>query len=539
MTAPDNPKCHADLKELSVKHRRPLHSMYALASRTDPYMAGQPFRAELAHWFAGLYNQLAIRFGVHVRAIFYKLVSQPDAVIRVNGKPFENTLECFIELNAACRDARYLDLIPADVIVDRRNPPPTINLDSRSDASAEIGTEPGDIERHEFGIYYEAPTLSLPEIDLTSEPRIGQRYHLEIWIEKSTANDILLPLGRYYGINIATFVGEVSSTACKNLVDRAIASGRPVRILYISDFDPGGRSMPVAAAVKIGFEAMKSGVDLDIRVEQVALTEEQCRKYELPRTPIKESEMRAAKFEARFGAGATELDALEAIHPGVLRQILVEHIDRYYDHGLDDDVEHAIEEFRANIEETRDEVLEDHADELERLAAERKEIDRVFGEVRDPAREAYDLAVAEAQRVFDGAIEGVRDRVTEMEALYIEQARPLLDQITEELRGAAPDPDQFDWPEPVDGDEWDDPLYDSTREYVEQVDRFREFQDKDSDVRLGRDRVVTKACQDCGKVFESISPKQRYCSDLCRRRAGGVQHASHGKQQDIGGARDG
>src|SRR4029077_6310446 len=116
-------------------------------------------------------------------------------------------------------------------------------------------------------------------------------------------------------------IGEVSTTRCEELVDRAVANGRPVRILHVTDFDPAGRDMPISAAVKIDFFAKKSGVDLDIRLEHVVLTEEQCIQYRLPRTPIKETENRAASFEARYGAGATELDALEALHPGVLRQI--------------------------------------------------------------------------------------------------------------------------------------------------------------------------------------------------------------------------
>ena len=157
-------------------------------------------------------------------------------------------------------------------------------------------------------------------------------------------NEVLSPLGREYGINVATFIGEVSATACKNLVDRAIASGKPVRIAYISDFDPAGRDMPISAAVKIDFFAKKSGVDLDIRLAPVALTEEQCIQYQLPRTPIKKTETRLASFEARYGEGATELDALEAPHPGALREILVEYIDRYYDHALDEEVEHAVQQ---------------------------------------------------------------------------------------------------------------------------------------------------------------------------------------------------
>jgi hypothetical protein len=69
------------------------------------------------------------------------------------------------------------------------------------------------------------------------------------------------------------------------------------------------------------------------------LTADQCKQYHLPRTPIKDSERRAGVFEARHGAGATELDALEALHPGELRKIVIEAVDHYYDSDLQERAE--------------------------------------------------------------------------------------------------------------------------------------------------------------------------------------------------------
>jgi hypothetical protein len=74
--------------------------------------------------------------------------------------------------------------------------------------------------------------------------------------------------------------------------------------------------MPVAMARKIEHNLRTNAPDLDIQVRVVLLTKEQCEEYRLPRSPIKESERRAARFEERFGEGTTELDALEALHPG-------------------------------------------------------------------------------------------------------------------------------------------------------------------------------------------------------------------------------
>jgi hypothetical protein len=274
----------------------------------------------------------------------------------------------------AIRDARYLRLIPTELIIDRRNPAPIIHFDSDDDVRAEIKINRGWVAQRSFGLEYRAPSYYLPRATLVQEPSFGRRYQIEIWIEKSTYNDVLRPLAEEYGINIKTFIGEATLTACKDLVDRAIESGRPVRILHVTDFDPAGLDMPISAAVKIDFMAKQSGVDLDIQLEHVALTPEQCIQYQLPRTPIKKTEGRTAGFEARYGEGATELDAFEALRPGVLRQILVEHIERYRDDDLDDRIEDAVEQYRDDLDHAAASVCTRHAEELAALDRQRADI---------------------------------------------------------------------------------------------------------------------------------------------------------------------
>jgi hypothetical protein len=323
------------LKRLAGELERPITSLQALAGHTDPYLAPRPFRRAPAEWFSRLYTKLEILPGSHVRRIFYRVVSQQSPVLLPDGEPFENTLECWTFLCNASRDARYLGLIPVNAIIDRRNPDPEIYFTDEEESAAEISVDDGGVELSaDTSVFYDGPQISLPSLILT-DPVIAQRYHIEIWCEKSTMNDVLLPLGRRYGINIVTAVGEMSATRCEELVDRVRKIGRPVRILYLSDFDPAGQSMPAAAARKIEFFARgpdpEDDIEEDIQLIPVVLTHDQCVQYKLPRIPIKESERRAAKFEARFGEGATELDALEALHPGELERILVEHIHRYYD----------------------------------------------------------------------------------------------------------------------------------------------------------------------------------------------------------------
>ena len=70
--------------------------------------------------------------------------------------------------------------------------------------------------------------------------------------------------------------------------------------------------MPVAVAHQIEFWLQDYTPGADINLTPLALTRDQVITYQLPRIPIKESDARKAGFEERYGAGAVELDALEA-----------------------------------------------------------------------------------------------------------------------------------------------------------------------------------------------------------------------------------
>jgi len=221
-----------------------------------------------------------------------------------------------------------------------------------------------------------------------------------------------------------------------------------VRILYISDFDPAGLSMPVATARKIEW-----AIDdcQDIQLQPVALTHEQCVEYALPRTPIKETELRAARFERRFGEGATELDALEALRPGALEDILVEEITRFYDEDFTQEWVAARTEAHDRLEAIGREIRERHAGEDSGLAQR----------LADLRRQADELAqdIAEHNEV-----------------------------IARELGEACRDL-EFHWPVPREVEEWEDPLFDGQRDYLAQIDRYKQHQGKPTGRRRHDDGV--------------------------------------------------
>lgn len=302
--------------------------LIALAAQNDPFYVGTDTDCKNGQWFADLWGRFGYTDNIHLRRVHYQIVSQKAPVLMPNGDPYENTLRCWNFLEQASKAARYLELIDPKAFTDRRNPDPHLFAEWLPTAPAIEVYNPNDLYSFEFPEFPHYPRYEVSGYDAV------QRYHLEIWCEKSTMNDVLMPLCQRYGVNLVTGVGEQSITSTIQLVQRAIDSGKPVRVFYVSDFDPAGRSMPVAVARKTEYYIEKYDPDIDFRLFPVILTEHQCQMYALPRTPIKTSEKRKGAFEDQFGTGATELDALEALHPGALVRILQEYILTYYDTDL-------------------------------------------------------------------------------------------------------------------------------------------------------------------------------------------------------------
>ena len=59
-----------------------------------------------------------------------------------------------------------------------------------------------------------------------------------------------------------------------------------------------------------------------------------------------------------------------------------------------------------------------------------------------------------------------------------EQVGDVFDEIREDLEAEQPDLSQWEWPEPSQPDEDPDPLFDSRRSYLEQIDRYKRHQGK-------------------------------------------------------------
>jgi hypothetical protein len=387
---------YASIKTLAESIGRPVTDLIALTRNSDPFFAGMSSRAVGAQWFAPLYRDYGGGGVPHLRRIHYRLVSPPEGVriLLPNGREYQNTENDWNYLCAASRDARYFNLIPFDGLADRRNDPPLIyatDADPQRElkASCDVCSE---------WTYFDKPELPpLPDLDVDGFETI-QNYIIEIWIEKSTQNDWLDPLCKGRCINLVTGIGEQSEIRTRELAMRAAKYKAPVRVLYLSDFDPGGRSMPKAVARKVEFAIHKFGLNVDFQLIPLVLTPKQCRQYNLPRIPIKDTERRKDKFEQTFGVGATELDALEAIHPGELKRIVEEELNNWLDPNLGHRVWIAKFDQQFRCDKIVKRVREEYAEQIDELS---KRFKRIIEELDEWEDEADELWAGIAQELED------------------------------------------------------------------------------------------------------------------------------------------
>jgi hypothetical protein len=425
---------YEQIKAMAKAEGVKVTDLLALAPGNDPFYVGRDGDVQNGQWFADLWSRFLYSTGVHIRRVHYQIISQSPAVLMPNGEPYENTEECWNFINVASKAARYLGLVDVGAFVDRRNPEPKIYR-YFNDSEPSLGvSNPADWTQVGLPGFPELPNYQLYSFDAR------QRYHLEIWCEKSTMNDVLIPLCERYGINLVTGVGEMSITAVHQLANR-FREGVPVRIFYISDFDPAGQSMPVAVARKLEYLQRNEGYEADVRLFPVVLTARQVEDFNLPRTPIKASERRAGKFEERHGAGAVELDALEALHPGVLRSILVRWIKRYWDTNLHSRVQEVRLSYLEELGKVRETVLSPFASDVESL---REEYAALGAEIEERIQDFS----ARLSRLWSDIQAELEDKAVAVPLV------PLAEEASE-AAGA---------------------LYDSELEYMEQLELYKGFQ---------------------------------------------------------------
>ncbi len=227
-------------------------------------------------------------------------------------------------------------------------------------------------------------------------------------------------------------------------------------------------SIPAAARCRRRWRARSSSRSpssisiVDLQLIPLALTPDQCREYRLPRTPIKETERRKDKFEQIFGVGATELDALEALHPGELARLLEAETRQLARRRSQASLQPAASDHAAAPQEDRPKrIREKHADEIEAL-------EQSFNEITDQ--------LAEIASEFDEWEEEAGE-LWQTIAAEIEEERPDLSDVEVPRSEAPGETDRF-------------VLFDSRRDYFTQMDAYNAWRDGDEH---GEERVMSGA----------------------------------------------
>jgi hypothetical protein len=341
-----------------------LNALTVLAKHNDPYRLDTEGGREAARWVA---EQIDERFRPHqrphLRAVHYALVAVGD-LRRPDGKIYSNTDLNYDWLGWAVKAARWLGVIAFERITDERNDPPTIYRSRGRTLRGIPGLEASVFWSGDWSLDVSCH-LCRPSPSLTGFSA-EQPYALAIFGEKSSLADVVDPIAQRCNADLYLGAGEISETLAYQMALDAARDGRPLIVFTIADFDPSGHQMPVSVARKLQAQRDLFFPDLEFKIVPLALKAEQVREFNLPSTPLKDSERRGDKWRAEHGLEQTEIDALATLRPDVLRQIVEEGITPYFDATLEDRVRAAKSDWEDRAQEVIDaQVDEDEIAEIE------------------------------------------------------------------------------------------------------------------------------------------------------------------------------
>lgn len=448
-----------------------VEDLLAMNRHTDPFYRGQAADVAKAEWFRQVWDLLRLdrltKAGnkVHLRRVHYLLVSRSEEMPPVpwcEQERYLNTLQNWKMLGITVSNARYLGIIPFNAIEDQRNPAPRRNTPWRARAEPEPTVSVKGDPHKDSSLLWLPRTVSytLPEYEV-EDYEADQRYHCEVWVEKSTVEDVLSTVCLVHRTNLMFAAGELSITQVYEAAARIAASKRPARIFYISDYDPKGTHMPVSAGRKLEWfihgatsPLRRAFVEYElagcnVTLTPLALTEAQIAMYKLPRQPLKDQKGKS-EWELRHGEGGVEMDALEALYPGVLAHIVRQALAPYYDKNLD-----------ARVEEAKEEAAED------------------LGEVRREVVARHQADLAAIRERYDELLEEFGPRLEEVRSDLDDQLEEIKQEMEEEAAGRDIQ-EEYPVPEAEEADEDpNDALLWSERSYDEQLEEYHDFERRD------------------------------------------------------------
>jgi hypothetical protein len=393
------------LEEACLEEGCSAGALTVLAAQHDPFRVDTPARRRDGEWLAVQAERLGLGARtIHLRGLHYMLVS--GEAIKPNGKPYTNTDADWIWLQEDCaKAARWLGYLPFRQIIDARNSEPIVNIRVRTHPSSYIAV----------GVEIEIPGAHELEPRVDIDDFVGVRpYKLVLYGEKTSLQEVLVDVAAEHDTDLYLPAGEISNTLLYQMASIGANDGRPIVVLTFSDCDPAGWQMPISIGRKLqGFRALEFP-ELTFQVYRVALTPDQVRSYGLPSTPLKATERRADRWLQEMRVEQTEIDALAALNPELLRQIALDAVEPFYDYTLVHRVDEAraqwLDQAQARLNEQIDQeqINRIRAEAAAKLATLRDEIDAINEALRVETGHDFDLPPMDVpQAELDRQINGL------------------------------------------------------------------------------------------------------------------------------------
>jgi len=459
-----------------------------LAAKNDPFLFESPAKRAKAEWFAALIEEFGYTAADHVRDIHYDIATKLGyTYYKHDDTPYRHVATDYRYIVEAAAAARHLGLVAA--LTDNRSPDllryaphsfpsdyfqPSVEIEKIYDFAWDMP-----------GIFISSPAdYDFPSVEVSGYyyNTADQPVEVEVWVEKHTAQRAVEGICSRLQVNLQWGVGFFGIEIMRSLVERARRLGKPVRVLYLADYDPAGIQMPVSMSRHVEYilhEAQEWGID--IKVEVIGITPEQIVSLELPRPPLEtkadhmdaddESRQkylwaatRRDNFEMYLGEGGTELNAIDDAE---LTSIIRERVEFYRDEDLEEAFAEAEEEAQENARHAVEEIEADYADELAELRRRQEEvIDR------------YRERVEELNRQMAQDMTPIAERSEEIRHVVEERLAEIDSEIPPRPEGAFEDRDD------------DAYLYDSSRHPFEQMRHYRRRQGKEREWAEVEHRLV-------------------------------------------------